>query len=192
MIWGRRAIERTAGAMLCLLAGCSSTSSGGDGAVDMTTTTGGMCGAGIPAGQECNDVQAMGAAITPTCVSATMPVGTGGTIVDGTYELTSNTYYKGCETLPISETVVISGDCLEIATGTPFRITASGTFTVAGASLMATSACFHIDVDGATTTRSGPSSNTTFSATPTSLTLFNPGSTDGGSTSSTVAVFTRR
>jgi hypothetical protein len=185
-----------AGSVLyCVLAGCSSTapSSGRDGAADTTTTTGGMCGVGIPAGQECNGVKAMGAAITPACATGAMPAGSGGTILDGTYELTASTYYNStsCEKLGISETVVFSGNCIELATGTPFPATVSGTFTVVGTQFMTTRNCLHIDVDGATTISNAPSGQT-YSATPTSFTLFENNSANGSSNPDTVAVYTRR
>jgi len=187
-------IGRAAGVVLFGLAGCSSTapSLGNDGAADTMTTTGGMCGVGIPAGQACNMVKAMGATSIQSCVTGAIPAGTGGTILDGTYELTSQTYYNSnCSQIAVAETVVFSGNCLELATSVPVQFTGSGTFTVAGANFMLTTNCVHVDVDGATT-MSNPSRTQTFTATPTSFTLFTNNSASGGTGSDTVAVFTRR
>ena len=66
----------------------------------------GMCGADVPPGQACNMLANRAATITPTCVSGTMPVGTGGPIADGTYELASQTYYQDatCAKSPIPNT----------------------------------------------------------------------------------------
>jgi hypothetical protein len=151
-----------------------------------------MCGAGTPAGQECNSVKATGAPVTPACVSGTLPAGQGGTIVDGTYVLTAQTYYNptNCPTLALSETLLFGGGCLDVATGTPFPATASGTFTVSGARLMLTRTCIHIDIDGATTTPD--MAMNTFTATPTTFTIFGRNSPDGGAPQDTVTVFTRQ
>ena len=181
-----------AGAVLCVLAGCSSSGTSTDGATGNDAVGIGMCGAGTPAGQECNAVTSMGAPVTPTCVSGASPTGQGGTIADGTYVLTAQTYYNRstCPTIALSETVVFSGGCLELATGTPFPATASGTFTVSGANLMLTQTCVHIDVDGATTTSNAAVN--TFTATPTTFTLFSHNSPDGGTPSDTMTVFTKQ
>ena len=74
-------------------------------------------------------------AITPTCVSGTMPVGTGGTIVDGTYVLTSQTNYRrelSKAPLSFSETITIAGDCFQTVFGDILSGTCSGRLDDAG------------------------------------------------------------
>ena len=181
-----------AGAVLCVLAGCSSTGTSADAATGKDAVGTGMCGAGTPAGQECNSVKATGAPVTPTCVSGTLSTGQGGTIVDGTYVLTAQTYYNrtSCPTIALSETLAFAGGCLEVATGAPLPATASGTFTVSGANLMLTQTCIHIDIDGATTMSSMQAN--TFTATATTFTIFGHNSPDGGTPQDTLTVFTRQ
>src|SRR5689334_1244304 len=86
------ALRVAALAWVCAGAACGGSSQAksdaGDGA-----TGGGSCGANVPAGQGCNTLSNVGAAVTPTCDPGTIPAGTGGTIVEGTYTLTSQTYY---------------------------------------------------------------------------------------------------
>jgi hypothetical protein len=194
-IWGM------AGAVLCMLAGCSSTGTSADaGSTGMDApgtgidapSGGGMCGAGIPAGQECSAVRATGAPVTPTCVSGTLPSGQGGTIVDGTYVLTAQTYYNRitCPTIAVSETVAFGGGCLEIAAGVPLSVTASGTFTVSGANFMSTLSCVHFDVDGGTFRPNTAAQ--TFTATATTFTLFSSDAPDAGTSTNSVTVFTKQ
>jgi hypothetical protein len=80
-----------------------------------------MCGADIPPGQACNSVLDRSAAITPACMTGTLPAGTGGTIVDGTYHLTAQTYYNVglCPTIALSGTLVVAGGCEQIVVDTP-------------------------------------------------------------------------
>jgi hypothetical protein len=162
-----------------------------DSALDSTTA--GTCGAGVPAGQACNALTDVATAITPTCVSGTIPTGQGGTIVEGTYVLTAQTYYNlaSCQNRPaLSETIEITGGCLQLVSRGPFPTTASGAFTVAGSSIMVTQTCLRLALDGATLTPDGP--NKTFTATPTTFTLFTNNSATGNPNPDTVDVFTKR
>lgn len=162
---------------LCAQLACSGGASlavvdtGVDAAADAPTA--GMCGADIPPGQACNALVPNGAAVTPTCTTGTVPTGQGGTIVDGTYVLTAQTYYNAstCPTLALRQTVVFAGGCLQLAAGpAPLDLTASGTFTVAGSSFNLTRTCIHLSADGATFMESGLPQ--TFTATGTTFTLF--------------------
>src|SRR5262245_29922908 len=94
----------------------------------------GMCGADVPAGQACNTLANIGSPITPTCVTGTMPTGIGGTILDGTYVFTSQTYYNdsACPTTPVAETIVVSGACIQGIFETIITGTVSTTFVVQG------------------------------------------------------------
>lgn len=148
----------------------------------------GMCGADVPPGQACNMLANVATAITPTCVSGTMPVGTGGTIVDGTYVLTSQTYYQdtACSKVPLSETIAIAGDCIQIVFGGLFSGTLSGTLTPQGNTFTSMQTCLHLDVDAAVVSEAQMK---TYTATSTTFTLFSVNTTIA---SSDVAVFTRR
>jgi hypothetical protein len=64
----------------------------------------------------CNELMNLGATVTATCSTSSMPTMTGGTIADGTYVLTSATMYlSSCTgvTLPTGgpTTIAIAGDC---------------------------------------------------------------------------------
>ena len=148
----------------------------------------GMCGADVPPGQACNTLANVATAITPTCVSGTIPVGTGGTIVDGTYVLTSQTYYQdtSCSEVPLSETIAFAGGCIHLVFESIFSGTLSGTLKTEGNRFAATQTCRHLDVDAAVTTMDAQMQ--TYTATSTTFTLFSVYT----ATSSDVAVFTRR
>lgn len=171
---------------LLVFAACSSSASapGVDSAV-------GMCGADVPAGQACHALTATGRAVTPACGTGALPSGQGGTIVDGTYVLTSLTYYSpdGCPTFPVAETIAFTGGCLEFAVGPPLTSTASGPFTVSGSSITIGQACVDIQVDGATTRQSAPVR--TFTATGTTVTLFTH-DTSADPVPDDLSVFTRQ
>ncbi len=172
------------GAGLLLLGACSSSnSSRTDGAVA-------TCGAEISAGQACSALRA-GSAVTPACGAGALPSGQGGTIVDGTYVLTALTYYTAgsCPTFPVAETLALGGGCMELAIGPPLTSTASGAFTVSGNSITTTTACIHIEMDGATPRQSAPVQ--TFTATPTTFTLFTH-DTSANAVPDDMAVFTRQ
>ncbi len=132
----------------------------------------GSCSANVPAGQACNTVASVGAAVTPTCVAGAIPTGRGGTIVDGTYTLTSQTYYgtTACSSTPVNATLEIAGACVQEVTSLPIPVTVSTTRTVSGATISRTVTCIDLGVDG------GPlsldTSTATFTATPTTFTIF--------------------
>jgi hypothetical protein len=159
-----------------------------DGAPEDTVSPG-MCSADVPPGQACNTLANVATVITPTCVTGTMPAGTGGTIIDGTYVLTSQTYYQdtACSKVPLSETIAIAGDCIQIVFGDLFSGTLSGTVTPDGNRFTSTLTCEHLDLDGAVDTMDEQTK--TYTATATTFTIFSASTTAG---QSDVAVFTRR
>jgi hypothetical protein len=64
----------------------------------------------------CNSLTQLGGIVTPTCATGTEPTGTGGTPVDGTYNLTALTFYDCADAAPPMggwATFVLSGDCFE-------------------------------------------------------------------------------
>jgi hypothetical protein len=181
--WMAWAVVLTAG-------GCGGATQSPDGAsMSPDGASPGMCGADVPPGQACNTLSNVATAITPTCVSGTIPVGTGGTIADGTYVLTSQTYYQDttCSKVPLSETIAIAGDCIQLVFGSIFTGTLSGTLTTQGNTFAATQTCQHFDVDGAVVSMDAQMK--TYTATSAAFTLFSVNTTTG---TSDVAVFTRR
>jgi hypothetical protein len=158
-----------------------------DGAT-VETASPGACGDNVPAGQACNTLQNMASPLLPTCATGTMPTGTGGTIVDGTYVLTSSLQYgQSCTTpLPVAETLTIAGDCIQLVLGNILSGTFSGRLATQGNTIMTTVTCQHLDADGAVFVMD---TMKTYTATGTSITLFTVNTTDG---SGDVAVFTRR
>jgi hypothetical protein len=191
-----RGILGAACAGLCALAACGSggTSSAIDGAVDgaVDLATTGMCGADIPPGQACNALVAAGPSVTPTCTTGTMPTGEGGTILDGTYVLTAQTYYSvtTCPTIPLVETIQIAGGCVQVASSAPFPVTGSTTFAAAGNSITLTQKCIHTDIDGATITPDAPTE--TFTATATTFALYTQNAAVGNPNRDRVEVFTKQ
>ena len=150
-----------------------------------------MCGADVPAGQACNTLANVASStITPACATGTAPSGSGGTIVDGTYVLTSQDKYgASCSstTLSFSETVAIAGDCWQAVSGGVLAATASGRITTQGNTISFTQTCVHVDADGATV--KPDTRMTTYTASSTTLTLFAVDATTGNTD---VSVFTRR
>ncbi len=106
-------------------------------------------------------------------MSGAIPTGTGGTIVDGTYTLTSQTYY-GSTTCNSSEqvnaTLEIAGGCVQEVTSLPIPVTVSTTHTVAGATITRTLTCADFGVDAGAF--SLDTMTNTFTATPTTFTIF--------------------
>jgi len=141
--------------------------------------TAGMCGADVPAGAACNTITNVATAITPTCTTATMASGSGGTIVDGTYVMTSQTYYgtSGCASTPLAATFVYSAGCVqEITTAAGISFTATVSLDVHGTNQVTkTVACVYPSLAGATL----DTPTITFTATPTTLTLFTHNSGTG-------------
>jgi hypothetical protein len=148
-------------------------------------------------GGACTSLANVGPVVTPTCATGTEPIGTGGTLADGTYVLTSQTYYQSgqggaCPQFPLAVTIAISqGSAQEVITayahadGGQALATATAAFTVApqgdnGISL--TTVC-NTAPQGAATQSS------TFTAAGNTLTLFSPDSTNG---LGNVGVFTKQ
>jgi hypothetical protein len=141
-------------------------------ATTAATSDGGSCSANVPAGQACNTLTNVGAMITPTCDPGSIPTGTGGTIVDGTYTLTAQVYYGGtCTTTGVNATLEIVGDCVQEVSGAPLPTTGSTTHTVSGTSITRTVTC--LDVVGVDAGHfSYDTTTSTFTATPTSFTIY--------------------
>jgi hypothetical protein len=92
----------------------------------------------------CNAVAQLGDVVHPTCTTDPTPTMTGGTIAEGTYVLTTETYFGCSSPLPTSQsvTMVISGSAFESrldCNGCP--PTMSGTFTINGNELSMTTIC---------------------------------------------------
>jgi hypothetical protein len=160
---------------------------GFDGVV-IDTASPGTCGDNVPAGQACNTLQNMESPLAPTCATGAVPTGTGGTIVDGTYILTSSKVYgDSCATLlPVAETLTIAGDCIQLVVGDILAGTFSGRFVTQGNAITTMVTCQQLNTDAAVLINDAASR--TYTATGTSLTLFAL-NTDG---TGDVAVFTRR
>jgi hypothetical protein len=174
-------------------AGSSAAGSGGAaGGADAAGA--GTCGMGVPAGQACTTLTASGPGVMPTCATGAVPAGQGGTIVDGTYVLTAVTHYyntASCSTEAISETVRFTGTCIEVATSVPFTTSLAGTFTVSGNVFQGMRACTHVEADGATVTVMDNATRT-YTATPTTFTLYEQTSDGGSVGQDQVAVFTKQ
>ena len=159
-----------------------------DGSAEGTVAA--MCGAGTPAGQACTDAPDNAPVITPTCATGAMPSGMGGTIVAGTYHLTAQTYYNvpGCPTTALSGTLVISGGCLQSSTDTPIVATTSATLTIHGNVAEVNLQCVNTGP-----LRGNPDAlNWTFTATPTTLTMFTMNAQAGNPNPDRVQVFARQ
>jgi hypothetical protein len=150
-----------------------------------------MCGGPVPEGQICNSLVDNSTPITPTCATGEVPTGTGGTIVDGTYVLTSQTYYgqTSCSNrVPVGGTYVFSGNCVQFANA-KFGIRGSGAMVVQGNSIITTRTCVNSPFDPADTTPDA--STATFTATPNTFTIFRRNSGTGSSNPDRVEVFIR-
>lgn len=182
-------------AVLMPLACSSGTAMSPDGASDGTSA--GICSANVASGQPCNTLANNALQTVPQCVTETMPTGTGGTIVDGTYVLTSQTYYNvsSCTppmTLPLRETIVISGGCFQavFATYDDFLAgTASVSFEVQGNTVTSRLSCA---ASGSVASGLFDTPTQTFTATATTYTLFTSNSTAGNSNPDRVDVFTKQ
>ena len=157
-----------------------------DGATTETASPG-ACGDSVPAGQACNALQNMASPLAPSCATGAMPSGTGGTIVDGTYILTSSQLYgQSCSTsVPVAETMTIAGDCIQLVLGDVLSGTFSGRFVTQGNAITTTVTCERVDIDGAVFM---DAATKTYTATGTAITLFNMYPDGSGD----VGVFTRR
>ena len=146
----------------------------------------GTCAAGASA-TACNTIADVGPTITPTCDPGPIPKGVGGTIVDGTYVLTAETYYGStCPKTPLSATVAIAGGCLQEASDADqSSLRVSATVVVSGNELMTTPTCYPA---GVTLGGTAP----TFTAVGSTLTVFNNNSQMGSSNPDYSTVLTRQ
>ncbi len=174
-------------AVMLVLAAC-----GGRASTSPDGASGGMCGGDTPQGQACNALVNVGALITPTCTTGVMPTGVGGAIVDGTYVLTSQTYYNvpACPTIALSGTALIAGRCRQGISGGPFNLASTATVMVEGNTITSTIKCPIVDLDAGSITRDAPTK--TFTATPTTFTIFTGNAAAGNPNPDRVEVFAKQ
>jgi hypothetical protein len=98
-------------------------------------------------GANCNSLQPGPAVATMCPDSGAPPTPLGGTLVPGTYTLTSVTDYGFCDPISISQTIVLTTDTVETAaTSTNTGLErANSTFAIAGSSLTITQTCPALD-----------------------------------------------
>jgi hypothetical protein len=127
-----------------------------------------------------------------------MPTGTGGTLVYGTYVLTSQTFYNGstlncaADHLPVRATIAISDGCYQevLSDDGGLVATASVSFMLQGNSVTSRLTCADYgDLDGGVI-RDVPTK--TFTATATTYTLFVANSAAGNPNPDGVGVFTKQ
>jgi hypothetical protein len=85
----------------------------------------------------CNALTNVAAPVVPTCTTGTLPTGAGGTVADGTYVLSAQTYYNlpGCGVERVAATFSIAGGCVQLVAGADTAaggglVSFSGTATV--------------------------------------------------------------
>ena len=155
-----------------VVAGCTTKSSGGSGpgasfdAGDFDVTFGDDTGvdAGVPhdamtadaveetapaaclldaGGGTCNALTAVNTTVTGTCSDGGQPVGTGGTVVDGTYVMTAREGTNaGCTTATFQATMVVEGSCanrVDVLGNVPDH--RNHTFETSGNTLTRTATC---------------------------------------------------
>jgi hypothetical protein len=176
---------------LVALGSCDGSGSGSRADAASSQPTG-SCSSGLEAGQACNTVANVASAITATCTSAPLPAGTGGTIAPGTYVLTAQTYYNApgnCPTGSIAGTLVQSGSCAQqVAEFAGIALRSSTTIAVQGNQITSTPTCVSPGASGFT-----PDTPTkTFTATPTTLTLFTLNSAVGNPNPDRAEVFVKQ
>lgn len=172
--------------------GTGGASTGGTGGAGGGTGGSAMCGTSNAQdqGATCNTLSAAGPCVTTTISNGTPPTPAGGTIVAGTYNVTSQTVYgsadAGTSSEPYRETVAVSGVtptsltfALVQVSGTHTNRT-SGTDTISGTTVSAMNSCPPPGDGGSQGAALG------YTATPTTVTLI---SSDNGVT--TVIVFTK-
>jgi hypothetical protein len=177
-----------------LLAACSSSSSGsslddgGTGVRDALSASDSPVDAPADATPDgaisCNTISNAASVVTVMQVAADPPASNGGTIADGTYEMTAVTIYTGADgptgaSGTAQTTVDVSGATLQVVTaGEP--PTRTVTLATSGTAFTATDTCPD------TTVTTG-----TFTATATSLTFVLPGGTDDAGARTVVETFTK-
>jgi hypothetical protein len=100
---------------------------------------------GGAAGVDCDAIANVGAVISVTSEAGPPPALTGGTVIDGTYVLTSEVFYNGesDDTITSKRTLVIAEGTLknvESKDGDPDRIIA-GTYSTSGTALTLSTVC---------------------------------------------------
>jgi hypothetical protein len=169
-----------------VVSACSSSGSASpDGA------SGGICSAGTPAGQACNAVEDVGPLVTPTCTTGAVATGAGGTMLDGTYVLTAQTYYNvpTCPPVQISGTIEIMGNCIQLAFGGVLTGTTSVRFEPQGTGITSNPTC--VNTPAGTTTNADAPGAKTYTATGTTLTMFTKNSGTGNTNPDRIEIFTR-
>jgi hypothetical protein len=188
MVLGVAARARRIAAAVVFLASAACGGSTGGGAPQILA-----CGASTPDASVCNAVTDVGSSVQPTCAVGTVPSGTGGEIANGTYALTSQTYYgtAACPTVPLSATIQLSSGCGEEAVharsadGGALSATSSFTLEAQGSQLTITPTCSSIAGTGDAPTK-------TYTATTSTLTIFTNNAALGNSNPDRVEVFARQ
>jgi hypothetical protein len=165
-------------------------------AIDAASGDAAACGAPVVPGGACNALAPIAAPIVPTCTSGTVPTGTGGIIVPGTYALTQQVYFNltTCGSEPVSGTYAFLDGCIQGVAQVDFRSDAGpATYRVnesftqpAPNEITSTTTCISPPLNG---TLDAPLH--TFTATPTTFTLFIHNSAVGNSNPDRVEVFTK-
>jgi hypothetical protein len=169
---------------------------GGATAVPGATIDGGTCGNADAAGGMCNALANVGSRVVPTCTSGTVPTGVGGATADGTYVLSSQTYYNlpGCNFVPVTGTFAFQGGCVEAVVGADVAadggmrlFTVNGTVSVQGNEMTLDITCVP-NLSGAT-----PDAPVrTFTATGSTLTWYIRNSAAGNPNPDRVEVYTKQ
>jgi hypothetical protein len=123
-----------------------------------------------PSGGTCNDLTPSGPSVTVQCVSGTGPTPSGGTILDGTYEMVSSDFY-GSPCSSDTERIVwnVCGDTWatdQVVSAGPPNLRIDGTVTVGPTTLVLETTC---------SSPTEPSTKFGYDATPTSLTIYTYG-----------------
>jgi hypothetical protein len=129
----------------------------------------GSCIPSMATDGNCTDLDEVGQTVTGTCGTSEQPMGTGGTIADGTYALTGRVGYQtGCMEGTFRATLRMAGGCFlrvddEGNGSATEHLSRSGTFTTSGSTLTR-------DVTCGTALPAA-----TYTATPTTFTIFDEG-----------------
>jgi hypothetical protein len=176
-------------------AGTGGVGAGGGGAGGSAGSGTAGAGGSVVQGLACNKVVNSGQVVAQTISPAALPTASGGTIVAGTYVLTTNTVYalqSGCRqiTVPAAETLVFAttspamGTFQTVVNGTQngrsFEIHFSSAYTTSGGDMNGMTTC-------PTTT---PASKIGYAATPTEVRIYSPSSLCPGAV--TMTAFTKQ
>ena len=118
-----------------------------------------------------------------------MHTGVGGDVVDGTYVLTSQTYYNvtSCPTEAVSETLTIAGGCIQVASSV---LTTSSTVVTSMNEITFTRTCVQTQFDSASLSPDAPLMS--FTASATMFSLFTRNAPAGNPNPDRIEVFTKR